>query len=90
MAVEFIGFFLSYEKSCAGVSKKRLTWIIEWIDKAEGSGWFATGRRFSEFLGRLNFVVGSLVLTQRSVAQRDSGQDAGHGPPLPALHQRRA
>ena len=56
VAVEFIGFFLSYEKSCAGVSKKRLTWIVEWIDKAEGSGWFATGRRFSEFLGRLNFV----------------------------------
>ena len=56
VAVEFVGFFLSYEKACAGVSEKRLAWIIEWIDKAEGAGWYVTGRRFSEFLGRLNFV----------------------------------
>ena len=58
---EFVGYWLSYKESAAGISSKRTRWVTDWIDNAEASNWFVTGRRFGEFLGRLNFV--SRVLT---------------------------
>ena len=57
VSAEFVGYFLSYEKRAAGISPKRLQWVIEWINEVERGRWFVTGRRFSEFLGRLNFVA---------------------------------
>ena len=58
---EFVGYWLSYRESAAGISSKRTRWVTDWIDSAEANNWYVTGRRFAEFLGRLNFV--SRVLT---------------------------
>ncbi|CAE7880140.1 unnamed protein product [Symbiodinium necroappetens] len=41
----------------AGISEKRATWIIEWINQAEQAQWMVTGRQLTEFIGRLNFVT---------------------------------
>ena len=57
LVAEFIGYYLSYETFSAGLSPKRVKWILEWIEGAEKNNWYITGRRFSEFLGRLNFVA---------------------------------
>ena len=54
---EFIGYYLSYETFSAGLSPKRVKWVLEWIGNAEKNNWYVTGRGFSEFLGRLNFVA---------------------------------
>ena len=58
---EFVGYWLSYRESAAGISSKRTRWVTDWIDSAEADNWYVTGRRFAEFLGRLNVV--SRVLT---------------------------
>ena len=58
---EFVGYWLSYRESAAGISLKRMRWVLDWIDNAQANNRFITGRRFAEFLGRLNFV--SRVLT---------------------------
>ena len=57
LEVEFVGYCLSYKHSCAGISPKRTSWVISWIDEVKGNNWFVQGRRLHEFLGRLNFVA---------------------------------
>ena len=57
LTAEFIGYFISYEGSSTGISPKRLAWVLTWIEEVERNNWMVTGRRFSEFLGRLNFVA---------------------------------
>ena len=57
LEVEFVGYFLSYTHSCAGISPKRTSWVIGWIDEVKSNNWFVQGRRLHGFLGRLNFVA---------------------------------
>ena len=57
LEVEFVGYCLSYKHSCAGISPKRTSWVMCWIDEVKGNNWFVQGRRLHEFLGRLNFVA---------------------------------
>ena len=57
LTAEFIGYFISYEGFSTGISPKRLAWVLTWIEEVERNNWMVTGRRFSEFLGRLNFVA---------------------------------
>ena len=57
LVAEFIGYYLSYEIFSAGLSPKRVKWVLEWIESAEKNNWYVTGRGFSEFLRRLNFVA---------------------------------
>ena len=56
---EFVGNWLSCKESAAGISLKRLRWILDWIDSAEANNWFITDSL--NFLSGLNFV--SRVLT---------------------------
>ena len=55
--VDYIGYHLSYFTWAAGISEKRASWIVEWIDRVEADGWMVSGRRLVEFTGRLNFVT---------------------------------
>ena len=55
--VDYIGYHLCYYTWSAGISEKRATWIIEWINQAEQAQWMVTGRQLTEFIGRLNFVT---------------------------------
>ena len=55
--VDYIGYHICYYTWSAGISEKRATWIIEWINQAEQAQWMVTGRQLTEFIGRLNFVT---------------------------------
>ena len=55
--VDYIGYHLCYYTWSAGISEKRASWIIEWINLAEQAQWMITGRQLTEFIGRLNFVT---------------------------------
>ena len=57
LTAEFIGYFISYEGSSTGISPKRLAWVLTWIEEVERNNWMVTGRRFSEFLGRLKRLL---------------------------------
>ena len=53
---EFVGYFLSYFDSRAGISERRCRWVLDWIAAVERDRWMITGRNLAEFVGRLTFV----------------------------------
>ena len=60
-ASEFVGFQIRYDLTEVGISTKRGTWIIDWIDRAMANRYVVQARDFSEFLGRLGFIAQLLV-----------------------------
>eukprot|EP00435_Cladocopium_sp_Y103_P065101 s792_g27.t1 len=57
LSVEYVGYQLEYDRTVAGISKKRAAWVIAWIDEAEQNGWMVQGRSFIEFTGRMSFIA---------------------------------
>eukprot|EP00435_Cladocopium_sp_Y103_P039179 s469_g10.t1 len=57
LSVEYVGYQLEYDRTVAGISKKRAAWVIAWIDEAEKNGWMVQGRSFIEFTGRMSFIA---------------------------------
>ncbi|CAE7403696.1 glyQS [Symbiodinium necroappetens] len=53
---EFVGYFLSYYDSRAGISERRCRWVLDWIAAVERDRWMILGRSLAEFVGRLTFV----------------------------------
>lgn len=39
-----------------GISKKRTSWLVRFVDEIEESGWLVSVTRFQEFHGRLGFT----------------------------------
>ena len=57
VAVDYIGYHVSYATGSAGVSDSRARWVISWISNAEESDWIVVGRAMIELTGRLTFVA---------------------------------
>ena len=57
VAVDYIGYHVSYATWSAGVSDSRARWVISWISNAEESDWVVVGRAMVELTGRLTFVA---------------------------------
>ena len=57
LEVQFVGYELNYMKSTIGISKKRATWLAEFVKKIQKSSFTTSMRDFNEFLGRLGFVA---------------------------------
>ncbi|CAE7331476.1 unnamed protein product, partial [Symbiodinium sp. KB8] len=47
---EFVGYFLSYFGSRAGISERRCRWVLDWIAAVERDRWMITGRNLAEFV----------------------------------------
>ena len=60
-ASEFVGFQIRYDLTEVGISTKRGTWIIDWIDRAKANRYVIQAHDFAEFLGRLGFIAQLLV-----------------------------
>ena len=56
VAVDFIGYHISFSSWQAGISEKRARWIVDWIDQTETANWLVSGRALAEFVGRMTFV----------------------------------
>ena len=57
VAVDYIGYHVSYATWSAGVSDSRARWIISWINNAEEARWVVVGRTVIELTGRLTCVA---------------------------------
>ena len=57
VAVDYIGYHVSYTTWSAGVSDSRARWIISWTSNDEEAGWVVVGRTVIEPAGRLTFVA---------------------------------
>ncbi|CAE7393573.1 unnamed protein product, partial [Symbiodinium pilosum] len=51
VAVDYIGYHVSYATGSAGVSDSRARWVISWISNAEESDWIVVGRAMIELTG---------------------------------------
>ena len=56
LEAEFVGYYLSYYESRAGISERRCRWVLDWIAAVERDRWMILGRSLAEFVGRLTFV----------------------------------
>ena len=61
VAVDFIGYHISFSSWQAGISEKRARWIVDWINQTERANWLVSGRALAEFVGRMTFVARMLV-----------------------------
>ena len=61
LAVEFVGFYMDYDRMCIGITVKRGDWLVEFLRNFRLKGYTISMRRFSEFLGRLAFVCRVLL-----------------------------
>ena len=58
---EFVGYQMRYDLNEVGISLRRGTWLVDWINKAAEKKFVVVTREFTEFLGRLGFVSQVLV-----------------------------
>ena len=60
-ASEFVGYHLRYDRNEVGITTRRGSWLVDWIQSLEKRKFVVAARDFSEFLGRLGFVSQLLV-----------------------------
>ena len=60
-ASEFVGYHLRYDRNEVGITTRRVSWLVDWIQSLEKRKFVVAARDFSEFLGRLGFVSQLLV-----------------------------
>ena len=60
-ASEFVGYHLRYDRNEVGITTRRGSWLVDWIQSLEKRNFVVAARDFSEFLGRLGFVSQLLV-----------------------------
>ena len=86
VAVDFIGYHISFSSWQAGISEKRARWIVDWVDQTERANWLVSGRALAEFVGRMTFVACMLVwLNLVGVSFSLPGTRVRHSFPLGAL-----
>ena len=56
-SLDYVGYWMDYSRFQLGLSEKRTTWLIGFIDQMEADGWLVLTRRFQEFHGRLGFTA---------------------------------
>ena len=59
MRVQWIGYTLDIENYTKGISRKKVQWFEDWVEKHTAAGGI-TGRDLKSALGRLSFVSGAL------------------------------
>ena len=55
--MDYVGFWMDYTRFELGLSEKRTSWIIRFVDEMEVNGWLVGVRRCQEFHGRLGFTA---------------------------------
>ena len=56
LELDYVGFYFDYTRFEAGLSEKRTTWLVQWIEGLERDKGMVLHRRFVEFLGRLVYA----------------------------------
>eukprot|EP00438_Fugacium_kawagutii_P018198 Skav226142 [mRNA] locus=scaffold1047:606146:609121:- [translate_table: standard] len=54
--LDYVGFWMDYCRFEIGMSDKRTSWLVKFVDELESNGWLVSVRRFQEFHGRLGFA----------------------------------
>eukprot|EP00438_Fugacium_kawagutii_P030206 Skav207292 [mRNA] locus=scaffold434:298126:309294:- [translate_table: standard] len=54
--LDYVGFWMDYSRFEIGMSDRRTSWLVKFVDELETSGWLVNVRRFQEFHGRLGFA----------------------------------
>ena len=44
--LDYVGFWMDYGRFQLGISEKRTSWLIEFINRMENDGWLVLSRRF--------------------------------------------
>ena len=57
---EWVGFWINIDTLSAGISEKRKTWVLKWIDEVTGDT-LVKVKNCQEVLGRLQFVATALI-----------------------------
>ena len=55
--VDYVGYWLDYGRFEIGISERRTTWLVDFVERLESEGWLIMARRFHEFHGRLGFAA---------------------------------
>ena len=76
--VTYIGYELSYDEACVGISLTRTEWLIGWMRDARTRGYIVCTRRFAEFLGRLGFTARLVYWIKPHLAPLYSWASATH------------
>ena len=51
--VDYVGYWMDYGRFEIGISEKRTTWLVDFVERLESEGWLIMARRFHEFHGRI-------------------------------------
>ena len=55
--VDYVGYWMDYSRFEIGISEKRTSWLVGFINGLETDGWLVLARRYQEFHGRLGFAA---------------------------------